>query len=261
MSVALAKETQHPELFVQDDKYAVSQKFDGRRMTIQTAPVRAFNRLGEEIAVPASLVSEFGHISNRWLFDGELLANGTYHVFDLLETPQGPCRQQPWEIRQALLTRIFENVFDYAFLVKQVRGEEEKYNFLSKCRGQDAEGVMFARVDAPYIKRRTKNLIKFKFVKQVDCVVTAKGLDDKDNLELAVYRDGEIVNVGRCSALTGDGPDVKVGDVVTVDILYATNKGRLYQPVRPRIRTDKTPQQCDFFQVIVNNKTNKKVVI
>jgi hypothetical protein len=120
-----------------------------------------------------------------------------------------------------------------------------------------AEGVMFNRLQASYeFGRRSFSLLKVKFIKDVDCVVTALNLDSKANMQLAVYDGDELRIIGECTALAGDGARVKPGDVVTVQYLYALDPSapRLYQPTRPRIRTDKSPRECVLDQIRFTNR-------
>ena len=90
-------------------------------------------------------------------------------------------------------------------------------------------------------------------------MVIDRGINGKDNLLLGVYRDGEMVEVGKVSALTGDGPRVSIGDVVTVKVLYASAAGKLYLPVTPHLRTDKSRTDCGYEQIIAL-QTNKRSI-
>lgn len=75
-------------------------------------------------------------------------------------------------------------------------------------------------------------------------------MDGKQNLRLAVYRDGKKVDVGDCTARAGDGLAIKKGDVVEVRYLYVGANGRLYQPTFPKIRDDKAPHECTWDQLV-----------
>jgi ATP-dependent DNA ligase len=251
------------EALLSDDRWVMSQKLDGHRFVVQTGPVNVYNRHGEERTVPKELDAALGWVTARWILDGEWLDN-TLHVFDIISTSRGSVASWPWETRQKLLGDLIPKIAlktEAVTLVQQVYGAEAKKELFDRCRNNMVEGVVFALADAKYHHgKRTDTVYKYKFIKEVDCFVINKGLDGKDNLEIAMYDDGSVVSVGRVSALTGDGPKVKVGDVVTVKVLYSTEAGRLFHPVKPRLRTDKRPIECTFDQVEAI-KTNKEIQV
>lgn len=249
------------EELLSNDRWAMSQKLDGHRLVVQTGPVGVYNRHGEERTVPKELAAALDWIDARWILDGEWLDN-TLHVFDIISTSRGSVARWPWETRQKLLGDLIPQIAlktNTVTLVQQVYGTEAKRELFDRCRENMVEGVVFALTDSRYWHgKRTEMVYKYKFIKEVDCIVRAKGLDGKDNLELGMFQNGIVVSVGRCSALTGDGPKVKPGDVVTVKVLYSTETGRLFHPVKPRLRTDKHPEECTFDQVEAI-KTNKEI--
>jgi ATP-dependent DNA ligase len=243
--------------YLDNDKYSISQKLDGHRVVVQTGPLRCFTRQGHDRDVPASVREALGDIQSEWIFDGELL-DKTYHCFDILGTSRGSVRSWKWTQRQAVLTAALQNRPGIV-VVPQITTTAAKREFFDLCQSQKVEGVVFARTDAKYKPGRNLNTVKHKFMKDIDCVVLDRSINGKDNLLLGVYRDGQVVEVGKVSALTGDGPKVQIGDVVTVRVLYATNSDKLYLPVTPRIRADKSPEECSYDQITVL-KTNKKPV-
>lgn len=249
------------EALLSDDRWAMSQKLDGHRFVVQTGPVNVYNRHGEERTVPRELAAALGWIEAHWVLDGEWLDN-TLHVFDIISTSRGSVTRWPWETRQKLLGDLVPKIAlktDAVTLVQQVHGTEAKRELFDRCRDNMVEGVVFALTDSRYWQgKRTEMVYKYKFIKEVDCIVLRKGLDGKDNLEIGMFRNGAIVSVGRVSALTGDGPKVQPGDVVTVKVLYSTEAGRLFHPVKPILRTDKRPIECTFDQVEAI-KTNREI--
>jgi ATP-dependent DNA ligase len=245
------------QAYLHNDTFALSQKMDGHRMIVKTGPIRCYTRQGLERDVPASVASALAGIDTEWIFDGEILDN-TYHCFDILKTSKGDIRKWDWSQRQAILQAALSKR-EGIYVVQQVYGTQDKTAFFEKCVNASVEGVVFVKMDSPYRDGKGRNSLKYKLVKDVDCVVTDRGIDGKDNLELSVFRDGQPFVVGKVSALTGDGPKVNVGDVVTVSALYATPTGKLYLPVKPKIRTDKSPHECDYAQIEVI-QTNKTII-
>lgn len=243
------------QLYLNNDDYAMSQKLDGHRMIVQTGPLRCYTRQGHDREVPASVREALGEIKTEWIFDGELL-DKTYHCFDILSTSKGDIRKWAWHQRQSVLLAALRD--RPIHVVQQYVGTEAKTTFFERCKEERVEGVVFARMDAPYRSGRSLNTVKYKFFKTVDCIVIDKAVDSKENLVLGVYKDEEVVEVGKVSALTGDGPRVSIGDVVTVNALYATNSGKLYLPTKPILRSDKRPTECLFGQIEVlrTNRTS-----
>lgn len=243
--------------YLDNDRYHMSQKLDGHRTIVMTGPLRCYSRTGLAVPVPRSLnESPLVSVPNEWVFDGEML-DGAYHCFDILSTPKGDLAAWTWTDRQAVLNAVADTA--EINVVQQISGKEAKTTFFNACKRSGAEGVVFIDSSSRYSKgKRASHALKFKFRKEVDCVVTETGLDGKDNLGLGMYdTHGNMVSVGKVSALTGDGPRAEVGDVVTVTILYVTKSKRLYQPVRPLIRSDKLAQECTIDQLdqyIVNKQ-------
>lgn len=243
--------------YLNNEDYAISQKLDGHRVIVQTGPLRCFTRQGHDRDVPASLRDALGHIESEWIFDGELL-DKTYHCFDILATSRGNVRSWRWSQRQTVLTAALQNR-PGVVVVPQITGAEAKREFFELCEKKKVEGVVFARIDAPYKPGRNLNTVKHKFMKDIDCVVIDRNINGKDNLLLGVYRNNSLIEVGKVSALTGDGPKAQIGDVVSVRVLYATNGDKLYLPVKPKIRYDKSPHECTYDQ-LGPLKTNKQPV-
>lgn len=246
------------ESYINNDSFYISQKMDGHRMIVKTGEeLVCYTRQGLERDVPTSVAAALGSVKSEWTFDGEYL-NGTYYVFDLISTPKGDIRKWAWCDRQAILQTIAKKVGNI-HLVEQISGTSNKQKFYEDCEASTVEGVVFAKKDARYRSGKTPNLLKYKFMKDIDCIVVAAGISGKSNFMLGLMRDGEIVEVGKVSALTGDGPKISVGDVVTVSVLYATVAGKLYLPVKPKIRTDKSPEECGYEQIQAL-QTNKAII-
>lgn len=256
MRAQLPKNTNTPQQYLKSDKWGMQQKIDGWRMLLSCGEkVETFNRKGDLLECPENIVDYFKEFTTNWTFDGELL-NGVYYIFDLLEIPTGNVQSWPLSRRYEMLEMIsskFNGPIELVPLITE--NKEEKFHEFKDGRN---EGVVFKLLSAPYINKETSNFLKFKFISQVDCVILDKGIDNKDNFLLGLFDGVGFQEVGKCSALTGDGPNVKIGDVVQVDILYVTKGDRLYQPVKPKLRFDKTPQECLVDQLELY-RANKEV--
>ena len=260
MKAQLLKEVHEQDLdkLLDSDDYAISQKLDGVRLIVSRVglSVHGIGRSGNGIVIPCNIKSDFMKVRSDWTFDGELIGN-TYHVFDVIEFPSGSLALQPWQTRHNLCKEVLRDFSDHVKIVPQHFGNDKR-PFFERCKEERTEGVVFANINDRYrFGMRSPNTLKYKFVKTIDCVVTDKNINGKDNLVLSVYDNGELVDVGKCSAITGHGKhyDFKIGDVVTVTYLYGTKSRRLYQPVSPILRTDKDANECLMSQMILKTNT------
>lgn len=246
--------------YIHDDQWALEQKIDGHRVlmhVIDGNPIPV-NRNGDVKKVPQPIFDAFHTeaFMGHWAFDGELI-DGIFVVFDLPLVPQLITPNDRYFERRKVLDQVFTMWSDPAVQkLPWSLSVEEKTLLLVAVKAMNGEGLMLKKLDSVYYPgRRSFSTLKCKFTADIDCVVMELGRGGKANMVLGVYRDGELVEVGDCGALTGDGPKVKVGDVVCVTYLYATTDNRLFQPTMPKIRTDKLPEQCTFDQLKYTSRT------
>lgn len=249
MRASLSTAIKVPNQYLNSDRWVMQQKMDGWRVLVKTGEqTKCLNRDGDPLnEIPLSKLGIFAKMSTEWLFDCEYI-DGEFYVFDVLEIPTGDIKNFPLRKRLELLDNLSEKFAPPIYKVPSFYGED-KLRVFQELKGGNKEGVIFKDLDAPYEEGRNKSTLKFKFTKHVDCIIIDRNIDDKDNFALGMFNGSEITEVGHCSALTGDGPKINIGDVVQVNILYATESGRLYQPVKPRIRIDKSPQDCTLDQL------------
>ena len=234
--------------------WCVQQKIDGERLLLEVqenGTVKAYNRNGDPKPIPDFLRNV--RVYTPTVFDGELL-DGKYYVFDLA-LPKVKFQERIKLAKLAVETANDTNIVLVPTYTDNIP------NRIEMLKALGAEGVIFRKLSAVYRSGKSSALLKYKFTRDADCVIMSRPKEaeaDKQNFYLGMYRDGSLVEVGKCSALTGDGPKAKIGDVVKVSCLYATDSGKLYQPVTPRLRTDKKPEECTIDQ-LETLTTNKKV--
>lgn len=263
MKPSLPTEIRDFEKYVNDDNWGMSQKIDGERLLLEVSPqgITGFNRSGGPKAVPKTLteaVKPFQRSarlpSHVTYIDGEWL-DGKYYMFDFeaLTQPIGKLKNRlraMQRLHSNLSSRDRHDVLQVVPLLL-----DGKIEALEEMRANNLEGVIFKKLDSFYEEGRTKNFLKYKFTKEIDAIVLARG-EEKHNLTLGMHDGGDwTVNV---SALTADGPTVTVGDVVTITILYVSESGKLVQPTSPRLRHDKLPEECLISQ-LDNYKVNKSI--
>lgn len=249
----LASTSRYPvEVLLSNDLLVMQEKLNGRRgmVRVKDGVASFFNRIGEKRPLPYFLKNSFRPLKGDYLFDGEVLGK-QFHVFDLTESPH--LRENAsWAERNKVLLSL-EGLPGLS-MVQTFWGGQKPTAF-QRMKESHAEGVVFKDQRAPYRGGRTDSWIKYKFVHDVDCVVTAVRPTGRDNLELAVYAGQTLVPVGKVSALSGDGPRVALGDVVTVTVLDVSDSNQLIQPVTPMIRDDKKPEECGIDQLASARKS------
>jgi bifunctional non-homologous end joining protein LigD len=259
MKAQLPQATKIAHPYLNNEHWGMQQKVDGFRMLLACGDsIKTYNRKGDHLDCPQAIIDYFSIFTTHWVFDGELLGE-VYYVFDLLEIPTGDIRAWPLSRRYEML-QMLSNKFDNNIVQVLPLFTVDKESAMNTLIESKAEGVVFKRLDAEYIGKKTNSQLKYKFIKQVDCVILDRNINSKDNFLLGMFNGIDFIEVGKCSALTGDGPQATVGSVIQVDILYVTKGNRLYQPVKPKLRFDKEPVECTIDQ-IDEFKTSKDVLI
>ncbi len=249
----------------QGDEWEWSQKVDGRRVLTELIDGRVtpLNRSGGAADLPAMMSTVLARTLAGMpdlALDGELVGTRGNHELWLFDLPHldGMIEPaSPYHHRRAALEALHGITGDeldrfHIHLLPVARTLEDKLRLLRGVTESGAEGIVVKHLDHPYRPGdRSLQSLKAKFVKTIDCVVSALGIDGKRNLGLEVYDpDGTPVNVGEVSALTGDGARCKVGDIVAVTYLYATVDRKLYgPPTRPMLRHDKAAAECTSDQL------------
>lgn len=249
--------------YIASPEWWVEQKFDGHRIMVcvEDGNVTFFNRKGDRTQVTGPIAKIFRQISDGpWLFDGELCKE-RFFVFDLPTAGAVITPRTPFEERRKALELVFQSWQPddrFISLVATAKTSEQKLELYFRAQHEAAEGVMFKKVTGIYLPgKRSSSIRKCKFTHTVDCVVIQTGIDGKANMSLGLYNgDAELIPVGECTALAGDGAKVQPGMVVEVKYLYAVDpaKPRLYQPTYPKIRRDKADFECTLDQLWFTDK-------
>lgn len=242
---------------INDDWYQMQQKLDGTRvLTVfgEDSKPTFTTRKGTEVKYAAArqylnaVAGVLAPAEPGFVLDGELMLDGTYHVFDCY-LPGRP--DEPFYIRDDELIRYLGGLRRDNEIIKPVpliRGKVAKELFLQEFRDGGYEGVVFRNNQAAYeVGIRSKNIIKVKFVKTAEAFVLdfTRGRNEAGrevgSATLGVYASGVQVPIGSVSLIGKD--QVAVGDVVEFKYLYWTG-GAVVQPRMVRRRDDKSPADC-----------------
>lgn len=281
------RDTAQIDAMLDDPQWLIEQKMDGTRAVAvlrhglppvflgrhggplkHTAATQHLDRITAGLAGVQDLLDDGDAIQ----LDGEIMIQtGQFFVFDMpmmrLAGEDAITADDPFILRRlAIETTLIVAPAD-SDVVRPVPGAaDNKRAMFHRCERAGVEGVMFKHADGKYLHgQRSKDVLKVKFVKTADVVVTAVDRRRNDagrevgSIEFGVMApfEGEmtvdqqqavtllrrlpILPVGRCSVI--GKPHVERGDVIEVAYLYWTG-GTTYQPRMMRIRDDKPVVDC-----------------
>lgn len=240
---------------VLDGGWWMEPKYDGIRALVHVDDglVSWSNRHGGSLTkpTPSSVELALGNMPGRFTIDGELIG-GRLAAFDLPRLGH-ELEYTPHQERRHALEQVLRMVgCDDIFTTSMAIDTDEKEAMLTEALNDKWEGVMLKDRTGFYeFGRRSERILKMKFTRTVDCIVSATHRDAKTNANLSmVVEEGGVLHlrqVGACS-LVGKEP-VQVRDVVEVRFLYVSDEGHLVQPRLLRKRTDKLPEECTIDQL------------
>lgn len=253
------------EQLLDSPRWVVEQKLDGHRVVfvVKDGKARPYNRKGEPFKQSMSneVIEELSDPSvfmngQTWVFDGEYL-DGTYHVFDLLDTPlEGIGMDTPFKMRRACLETIFGIWTPFhVSLIGQATTPHGKRDLLSRVEEMGGEGIMFKEADAPYEPgQRSSVIFKHKLWDSADVIVTGFHPEGKRSVKVAAFDGEELVGLGTVTMSDHNLTLVQPGTVIEVKYLNRGNGGSLYQPSFLRLRSDKDAFECTVDQLKPINK-------
>lgn len=236
-------------------RYAAMLKVDGVRALIDLSGSKpiSFNRKGERSYLPGKLLAELGQICGLGIvLDGELVKDELY-LFDLVRAGSDVNERTPWAERHDWLERIVGKWNpEHITLLPVARTNQQIAGLRRRVLGRGLEGMVIVDTTSRYeFGGRSGAWRKWKFVKTATCLITAKGLDGKDNFEVSLLDNGVPVPIGTISRLEGDAPHAKLGDLIDVEFLHAGDPAtpRLTQPHPKKLRRDKRVDEATIDQI------------
>lgn len=247
------------ECFVADDAWALEQKIDGHRRLLAGGPdaVMALNRRGERTDLPSAVRKAVSLLPEGFVLDGELLGNVLY-VFDLPAAPPLIDASSSLFRRREVLEHFF-GVWDHGEAIQLLGSAttaRAKQDLVNRVVASGGEGFVAKRLAARYQQRRSTDWQKVKLTSCADVVVTAVSPDGRENYEVAVVDEDDVLRpVGSVAHNhRRSGGLMSVGDVAEVRYLYVGSNGRLVQPRIVRRRKDKAAAECTLRQLRPVNK-------
>ena len=243
----LLNAVEDPEALLVDERFCIQRKHDGKRLLLhkQGFEITGINRRGIECGFPDSIRAAAAALPHNFLLDGEAVGD-MFHVFDLLEVRFTDLRPVPYKARLVELLNLLASANQSAIQwVATHTGQAAKRSIFGRLREENAEGVVFKRIGAPYSPGRPNSggdQFKFKFVETASVIVNA--INAKRSVAIAVWENGTLVSAGNVT-VPADQLIPQVGDVIEARYLYAMpGSGSLFQPVYLGARDDIAPAEC-----------------
>lgn len=232
-------------------EFVAQEKFDGERraVVVNTTGAQGINRKGLFVALPevvaAALVET---IPAETLLDAEQVGD-ILHVFDITRSNGVTVSDQPYRSRLEHLARTVTKSPSVR-IVKTAITTAEKRALYADLQSRKAEGIVFKRVDAPYVAGRPNSggsQLKYKFVDSAQVIVQAH--NDKRSVQMAVVEEGGGTSSVGSVTIPPNKPIPAIGNIIEVQYLYAFPNGSLFQPVYLGERTDLSEADCNRGQL------------
>jgi bifunctional non-homologous end joining protein LigD len=236
-------------LLLRDDNYCAQEKFDGKHLLIrkQDEDLEGINKKGYIVGLPQTVANELRSVPGSFIPEGEAIGDN-YHAFDLVEYNGENLRRLPYRIRLARLIDLLlltRSDFKHIRLVETAFSTRQKTELWERLRREHREGIVFKRLDAPYVPGKPSRggpQLKFKFVATLSAVVAR--INTQRSVELSLFKGRNWVSCGNVT-IPANHEIPAVGTVVDARYLYAYRDSlALYQPVYLGPRDDVDPGEC-----------------
>ena len=250
--------------------WLASEKLDGVRAYWDGENL--LSRQGKKLNAPQSFTKNFP----KFALDGELYAKELkfeeiqasvmdklpdekawsrlkFHIFDVPEASGGLLD------RLEILAKFLKNKPNQnLIIIKQIKMRDNAHflKFAESIIAKGGEGAVVRESNAPYERKRSKNALKFKKFKDVECEViavnkgsgkyanlagslTCKALGSKDDKERAGEpKEGTIFKIGSGLSDKNRQEPPKIGSVITYKFQNLTSNGKPRFPIFLRVRED-----------------------
>ena len=221
MNIQLLTDCENPEPLFHSPLWAAEEKLDGdwRRVAKVGNEVYGFTREGNPVALSEETVALAMLSQFDFVIDGEQMPKGRFVAFDICGLMGAPVLSEN-SARRDMLCDVWKGE-----VVRRVIGEQAKRELCEQVKEMGGEGIVFKRVDAPYIEGRTPYCQRWKNYQQEVFEVSAVNIA---KCSVEVSRHGKSyggVPVQSLARLP------KVGDKILVRYDRVTEKGKLLRAV------------------------------
>ncbi|MFN7139272.1 MAG: RNA ligase family protein, partial [Limisphaerales bacterium] len=233
---------------VADDRWCMQEKLDGRRMLIQRkdAAIHGINRRGLLIGLPEPVFQIARVLQGNFILDGEAIGD-VFHVFDLLEVNGFCIRKLPYRERWSQLLDLLDPIEQENLRIVPAACERgAKLELLRRLKQQNREGVVFKRLDAPYMSGRPNSggtQLKHKFYATLSACVLK--VNEQRSVEIGLLNNKARWQTAGNVTIPPNATVPRQGEIIEVRYLYAFKEsGCLFQPTYLGPRTDLTLLAC-----------------
>jgi bifunctional non-homologous end joining protein LigD len=235
----------HPDWWLQE-------KIDGRRLLIRKegSTITGINRLGQETALPQTMVESALACVADFILDGEGLGD-VFHVFDVLSLHGMDLRTVGFAERFVRLSKFLKASLPPHFKLVDIACQlNAKREMFTRLQREHREGVVFKHMMAPYTPGRPSSggmQLKYKFCETASFIVTKP--NPKRSVSLILFDGDRVVPAGNVTIPPNH--DVPApGTIVECRYLYAFREsGSIYQPVYLGSREDIRAEECTTAQL------------
>ncbi len=239
------------EALVRDPKWAMQEKFDGKRLLIRKTSEGAdgINRSGLIVALSQVIADTVAALGGQFIIDGESVGE-KFFAFDLLELSGTDLRPRPYEERLRSLHDLIPGSGQHLAIAETASTAAAKEKMMKQFKAANAEGVVFKQLDAPHNAGRPASggtALKHKFYETASFVVSQ--VNAQRSVSLTLLSGQKTVPAGNVT-IPPNHEVPTLGDVVEVRYLYAfPESGCVYQPVYLGPRDDIKSAACTVDQL------------
>ncbi|RBP38618.1 ATP-dependent DNA ligase [Roseimicrobium gellanilyticum] len=235
----------HPDWWLQE-------KIDGRRLLIRKegTTITGINRLGQETALPQTMVESALACTADFILDGEGLGD-VLHVFDALSLHSEDLRHEGYAERFVRLSKFLKVSIPPHFKLVDIACQlSAKREMFTRLQREHREGAVFRHMMAPYTPGRPASggmQLKYKFCETASFIVTKP--NPKRSVSLILFDGDRVVSAGNVTIPPNHNVPAP-GTIVECRYLYAFREsGSIYQPVYLGPREDIRAEECTTAQL------------
>ncbi|MFG6572075.1 hypothetical protein ACGYLO_10760 [Sulfitobacter sp. 1A13353] len=238
-------------------QWVAQVKFDGERrgLNVVDGKITTANKLGLEVPVRGEFAQAVEALVAAGLKDFAIDCEdmGKYLVpFDVLSIDGTDLANQPLKARLHQLN-VFSNLCAKADVDDTLRCADTwvidnvalAKELIARHREKKAEGLVFKRLDAPYVAGKPNSggdQVKLKFYNDITARVSGH-TTGKRSVSMELLQDGDWTEVGKVT-VPANKKIPEIGALIDVQYLYAYEGGSLFQPTFRGVRTDYLEEDC-----------------
>ena len=237
---------------ISDDNYGAQKKHNGRHLLVRKEgdDITGINKKGFIIGLPLPVFDVVRGFDANVVIDGECIGDILY-AFDLLFLDGVDIRSWPYRERLAALMNLLFSVQQTVIkLVDTAFTTEQKLAMLKQLKAENAEGIVFKQLFAPYTGGRPNSggtQLKHKFVATLSALVAK--VNQKRSVQISLLGKNGWQIAGNVT-IPANHSIPQVGEVVELQFLYAHRASDvLYQPVYLGKRDDVDASECRVSQL------------